>query len=366
MLVSSRLVATVDSRPADWELQLRQEYLARFGESRLPLPSSLEDSPLFLALRLSSRYMEPGFRDAAEELFRSPAFLASVTLAIVVYLAAWALPEPLFSKAFAAAMTVSLAVAVGVVELLQLGRVCLRLYREAGAARSMEEVEAAAEHFGKALGGTALRVLVMVASFGVAKALPVVPGGGQGSLLTAPRYVVAEGLALEAGASVQVVADGTLVVAGATLGTVASPVCGGLAVCSTSQGGGGAVSTRYGGAHTRKNPPHNEAIEKELARREAAGHTDLRKNRPQVDAKRREVPDPNPVKGVGFRKPDASSLRPDGIRHNTNYVSNTRDLKREVEAFEAMVRADRNAIHELYLLDGTLVRRYVPSGVSFP
>jgi hypothetical protein len=59
-------------------------------------------------------------------------------------------------------------------------------------------------------------------------------------------------------------------------------------------------------------------------------------------------------------------VRPDGVRHNTNYVSNARDLKRELEAFEAMVRADRKAIHELYLLDGTLLQRYVPAGVRYP
>ncbi len=59
-------------------------------------------------------------------------------------------------------------------------------------------------------------------------------------------------------------------------------------------------------------------------------------------------------------------MRPDGVRHNTNYVSNPRDLKRELEAFESMKRADPDAILELYLLDGTLVRRYVPPGVGFP
>jgi hypothetical protein len=41
-------------------------------------------------------------------------------------------------------------------------------------------------------------------------------------------------------------------------------------------------------------------------------------------------------------------------------------MKRELEAFAAMVRADSNANHELYLLDGTLLRRFVPTGVSFP
>jgi hypothetical protein len=59
-------------------------------------------------------------------------------------------------------------------------------------------------------------------------------------------------------------------------------------------------------------------------------------------------------------------VRPDGIRHNTNYVSNPREMKRELEAFDSLVRSDLKAIHELYLLDGTLVRRYVPPGVSFP
>jgi len=60
------------------------------------------------------------------------------------------------------------------------------------------------------------------------------------------------------------------------------------------------------------------------------------------------------------------SVRPDGVRHNTNYVSNPRSLKDELEAFESMVRSDPGAIHELYQLNGTLVRRFVPPGVSYP
>jgi hypothetical protein len=104
----------------------------------------------------------------------------------------------------------------------------------------------------------------------------------------------------------------------------------------------------------------------ELARREAARHTDLRKNQPQVNARRRNVEDPSPAKGIRFRKPDVSSVRPDGVRHNTNYVSNQRDIQRELDAFDSIIRADPRAIHELYRLDGTLVRRFVPPGVSFP
>jgi hypothetical protein len=67
-----------------------------------------------------------------------------------------------------------------------------------------------------------------------------------------------------------------------------------------------------------------------------------------------------------FRRPDASSVRPDGVRHNINYVSNPRGLKRELEAFDSLRAADERAILELYQLDGTLVRRYVPPGVKFP
>lgn len=134
----------------------------------------------------------------------------------------------------------------------------------------------------------------------------------------------------------------------------------------SASGGGPKLSTRYGKPHTRQNPPHNETIEEELARREAAGHTDLRKNKPQMNATRQRAYDDAPLKGIRFRKPDASSVRADGVRHNTNYVSNSRDLKRELDAFDAMVRADRNAIHELFSLDGTLIRRFVPQGVSFP
>ena len=38
----------------------------------------------------------------------------------------------------------------------------------------------------------------------------------------------------------------------------------------------------------------------------------------------------------------------------------------ELEAFSALARADPLAIQELFLLDGTLVRRYVPPGIGFP
>jgi hypothetical protein len=353
---------------APWELRLREDFFSQFGPSLLPLPESLETSRLATALKLSTRSMGDGFREAALELFSAPAFLASVCLSIVVYFAAWLAPEPFFSKAFAAALTVRLSLLIGLVELSRVALACLRLYQEAEAATSPQELEGAAERFGKAVGGTGLRVLVVVATLGMPQVLPKVPEGSLLTLLSPLRHAPAGGVALESITSAQVVADGTLLVTGVATGTAAVALCGELALCAVGGNGGNGpkLSTRYGPPHTRKNPPHNEAIEEELARRETAGHTDLRKNKAQEAADGRRVNDTKPVKGVRSRRPDASSVRPDGVRHNTNYVSNPGDMRREIEAFDALIRADPHAIHELYLLDGTLVRRYVPSGVSFP
>lgn len=365
-----RLLDEVDSR--GWEQHLRERFLSRFGSALLPLPETWAHSRLYEALKRSSRYMGPGISEAARELFSSPVFLTSVCLSVAVYLGAWLNPEPLFSKAFAVTLTAALALTVGMLEVANLALACLRLYRESEAARSEKELEAASEHFGKAVGGTMLRVLVMVASMGVAKTAPTVPAGGLGTLLGPPSYAVEGGLAIEAAATATAVADGSLILSGVTTGEVAAQVCGGMALCAMMNGGAGGsgsragLSTHYGPPHTRQNPPHNEAIEKELAARERAGHTDLRKNKAQLDEKGDRVLDDRPGNGPKFRKPDVSSLRPDGVRHNTNYVSNVHDIRRELAAFEAMVRADGNAIHELYLLDGTLLRRYVPLGVSYP
>lgn len=228
-----RALAGAAGAPAEWEVQLRQEFLARYGPSPLPLPASLEHSRLLLALQRSPRYMGPGIRDAAEELFRSPAFLASVTLSVMVYLAAWALPEPVFSKAFAAALTVRLAIAVGLLELRNLGRACYRLYQDAEAARTVEELEAVAERFGRAMGGTALRAVVLVASFGVGRSLPRVPEGGLWSLLTPSRYAMPGGLRWQGATTVQMVADGSLVVSGVAVGTAASSASGGAGSACT-------------------------------------------------------------------------------------------------------------------------------------
>ena len=233
-----RLVRTsTESEPAEWERRLREEFVARYGPPEVPLPGSLETSPVLLALKLSPRYMGEGVRDAAREMFSSPVFLSSVALSVLVYFTAWLAPEPLFSKAFVTALTLRLAFAVGVLELNQFARVCVTLYQEAQAARTVEELEVAAERFGRAVGGTGLRVLMLVASMGVSKGLPEVPQGGLGALLRAPRFALPEGLSMEGATAVRMVADGTIVVTGVAAGTATSPVSSACTDGSTKKDG---------------------------------------------------------------------------------------------------------------------------------
>jgi len=335
----------------------------------LPLSNSPGESPLWAALKMSPRFMDEGVRQAAEELFASPLFIHSVYLSVMLYFSAWLMPEPLFSKAFAATLTVRLAMLVGLVELTRVAQACLQLYQETQAARTPEQVEAASARFGMAMGGVGFRVVVLVATLGLGRLLPDVPGGGVAGEVRSWSAALAGRSSVGTVSTAQVVADGSLVVTGISAGLAISSTCVDMGVCtmeSNSSGGSLTLSTRYGPPHTRSNPPHNEAIEDELAAREGAGHTRLDKNKAQRDSSGDRVFDAKPVKGTRFRKPDASSLRPDGVRHNTNYVSNAKDLQRELDAFESMIRADPDAIHELYMLNGTLVRRYVPPGAQYP
>jgi len=350
------------------ELRLREEFLAGFGHGLLPPREVLDDSPLLVALKMSPRFMGEGVRQAAEELFSSPLFIHSVYFSVMLYFSAWLAPEPLFSKAFAATLTLRLALLVGLVELSRVAQACMRLYREVEEARTPRELEAASARFGAALGGTGFRVVVLVATMGLGRLLPAVPDGGLGGQVRSWVAAMEGGPSVGAVATAHVVADGTLVVTGTSADIAVSSACAATGMCSMASNSGAptALSAHYGPPHTRSNPPHNESIEDELATREGAGHTRLDKNKAQTNAANRRVFDPTPVKGVRFRRPDAASVRPDGVRHNTNYVSNPNDMSRELEAFDAMRRADPRAIHELYNLDGTLVHRYVPPGVSYP
>ena len=224
------LVPPPDTRPSELERRVREEYEALLGPALVELPGSLESARWFQALKLSPRYMGEGVREAALELFSSPAVLLSVGTSMVLYMLAWAAPEPLFSKALAGAVTVALLLTYSAAELYNVGQACWRLYQEAEAARTREELEAVAERFGKALGGVGLRVLVTVAGAKLARGLPEVPKGGLWARLSPPRHAMAGGGAggnvrVGAGTRAQVgVADGTVVLMGVTASTATAAV----------------------------------------------------------------------------------------------------------------------------------------------
>ena len=234
------LVPPSDTRPSALERQVREEYEALLGAPLVGLTGSLESARWFQALKLSPRYMGAGVREAALELFGSPAVLLSVGTSLALYALAWAAPEPLFSKAFAAAVTMGLLLTYSAAELYNVGLACLTLYREAEAARTREELEAAAERFGKALGGVGLRVLVTVAGAKLARGLPEVPKGGLWASLSPPRFSMAGGgvkggLRVGAGTRAQVsVADGTVVLKGVTASTTAAAVTSAASAARTT------------------------------------------------------------------------------------------------------------------------------------
>ncbi len=235
-----------DIRPSDLEGRVRGGYAELYGPSAIPLTSSLESSRWFLALKLSPRYMDDGVREAAMELLGSPTVAYSMALSMMLYMTAWVAPEPIFSKAFAAAVTLGLLMTYTAVELHTVGVACLNLYREAEAARTQEQLEAADERFGRAIGGIGLRVLVTVAGAKLAKGLPEVPRGGIWARLSPPRFAFAGGsggFTVGAGTRAQVsVADGTVVLMGVSANTTASAVAS--AVASRTTGPVGMPRTR--------------------------------------------------------------------------------------------------------------------------
>jgi A nuclease family of the HNH/ENDO VII superfamily with conserved AHH len=225
---------------SDLERMLRVAYEDLYGLSSMPLPSSLKDSRWFQALKLSPRYMDEGVREAALEMFNSPTVAYSVAFSLLLYMTAWAVPEPVFSKAFAVAVTLGLLMTYTAVELYTVGQACLNLYRDAEAARTAEQLEAVAERFGRAMGGVGLRVLVTVAGAKLARSLPEVPRGGMWARLSPPRFAFSGGgtrgsFSVGARTRAQVsVADGTVVLMGVSAGTTASAVSAAVAASRTT------------------------------------------------------------------------------------------------------------------------------------
>lgn len=160
---------------------LLRQYTERYGEPTVPLPDALLQSPLAMALRLSPKSMPEGIREGWEELVRDPAFLAGLMVSLAAYVVAWAAPEPVFPKAFAASVTVVLVSAFTLTELVHAGGVTLKLYLATRHARTLGELEEAARDFGQYAGGAALRVMAAAAKLNRLATQPSTTGSRRSS-----------------------------------------------------------------------------------------------------------------------------------------------------------------------------------------
>ena len=241
-----------DARPSALERKVREEFEELLGPALVELPEALASARWFQALKLSPRYMGEGVSEAALEMFSSPAVLLSVGMAMMLYALAWAAPEPVLSKALVGAVTVGLLLTYSAAELYTVGQACLKLYQEAQAAQTVEELEAVARRFGKALGGVGLRVLLTVAGAKLARGLPEVPKGGLWAKLSPPRFSFAGGgsggsVRVVAGTRAQVsVADGTVVLMGVTASTTAAAVSSAVSSARTT---GACAKSKQDGHH---------------------------------------------------------------------------------------------------------------------
>jgi hypothetical protein len=121
-------------------------------------------------------------------------------------------------------------------EIYHLASAWLRLRERAADARTLADLDAGAREFGKATGGTSLRVLVALATMFAGRALPA-PRPGPTAPPTAPA-VVAVSPAGTAAVARTLVAGGIRIVV-LTDGTIVLPVAGSVAASSMVGGGTG-------------------------------------------------------------------------------------------------------------------------------
>lgn len=100
----------------------------------------------------------------------------------------------------------------------------------------------------------------------------------------------------------------------------------------------------WGSEHGRNNSRHNNAIEDELDSAYFNGATDIYKNKQQVNANGEKIY----YNGSKYIKPDAAYTI-DGVRYNTNYVSNINNFLIEFDAFMDIYFADPEAVNRLII-----------------
>lgn len=228
---------------SDWEKNLWKEYLDKYGNTADVTDPSTKDLRVTkavrfsMALRMSPQFMPAGASEAAEQLFNDPIFLWGTMAGITAYLALWLVPEPVFTKAAAVLTTIGLMslVAFSVSEIINLASAWMTLSDESAKATTLEELEKAAEKFGKSLGGSGLRILVALATVVAGKLLPSPkplppPSGGGGGMAAAgaggPNVVVSRPVTVPI-VKVDPVTGTLVVVGGPLVGITAAAVSAG-------------------------------------------------------------------------------------------------------------------------------------------
>lgn len=268
---------------ADWEKKLWTDYLAQYGKDADVSDPGTRDLRLTPSVRfsmarhMSTKYMGPGAREAAEQLFNDPLFIGSIAAGLTAYLALWVAPEPVFSKAAAVLATVGLVATIGfsIVEIKNLACAWMALDGDAARATNYEQLDKAAERFGKSVGGSGIRILLILAMHFGGKALPKIKPPATGG--TAPAVVTvspgtggAGAATMAAGAEdaavvIQVLKDGTIVILkGATVGGQTRNAMAAMQGGSGGEFEGGAEGTRPKNLKETKEPKDTSEAIKDL------------------------------------------------------------------------------------------------------
>ncbi|WP_309894411.1 hypothetical protein [Archangium sp.] len=233
-------------------------------EGCLVLPSNAPPPETLARLRLALSFaMDTVWEGAAvpvSEYMDPLAFKVIVYTALCTYLVLLLVPVPEpVTKGVAALLTLYLVVYLGLGPMRELVRAGDRLLEESERARTSEELRAAGQRFGRVLGDSGMRVLLLMATAalggkgGMVAKGPKLPGFGKAALLSPVRT----GVRLEAAGQV-----GTVVLGAEELVVVLAPT----AVAANALGpGGGAPPPKKGrltGQPTR--PGANEKTESGL------------------------------------------------------------------------------------------------------
>jgi hypothetical protein len=129
----------------------------------------------------AGKYILGGAGDEVVRMFQDPIFLGGLAIAMTAYVAAWLVPEPVFSKIAAVLTTIAL-LSTGLFSISVIRNVAtawMDLDTDADAAETDDEKEAAAKRFGTRIGAVEADCLVFLASLLVGGKLPGPKGAPQ-------------------------------------------------------------------------------------------------------------------------------------------------------------------------------------------